>query len=1038
MLEQQKHIPQVDTLIQYIQKRDGSLVGFDRRRIEIAIQKACVATGKDVDGLFLSTITDSIIAELGSRCAGKAPHVEDIQDVVERTLAKAGLFEVAKAYILYRKEHAELRKQIILGQQKQAAQAETSFRHVQKRDGSFVDFDRTRIEVAIQKACIATGKDVNEDFLASITDQVIVELETGFAEKSLRVEDIQDVVERTLAKAGLFEVAKAYILYRKEHEDLRKQRTQETLKKLETRALHVKKRNGSLVPFDGRNIQQAISNVFRGHEQQIDVEQAVEEIVEECKHSLFEGISTGEINRSVILIMRAKIEQNPLYSDLTARFFVNDIYKNMLDTDEFEADFREAYEEAFPRKIREGVELGFLDPQLLEFDLQALSNHLKPERDRLLKYIGIETLYDRYFLRDRNRKVMELPQCFWMRVAMGIALPEKKREEKAIEFYDIISSLLYVPSTPTLFHSATHHPQLSSCYLTTVEDDLVHIFKCIGDNAQLSKWSGGLGTDWTNIRGTGALVKSTNVPSQGLIPFLKIADAATAAINRSGRRRGAACAYLETWHYDIEDFLELRKNTGDERRRTHEMNTANWIPDLFIKRVWADGQWTLFSPDETPDLHHLYGKAFEKRYEEYERKADAGEIKLYKRVKAKDLWRKVLTMLYETGHPWITFKDACNVRSPQDHVGVVHSSNLCTEITLNTSHEETAVCNLGSINLSRYIDGKSLDTELLQRTVKIAIRMLDNVIDINYYPTGEARVSNLAHRPIGLGIMGLQDALYQLDLRFDSEEAVKFSDEVMEFISYHAILASSELAREKGLYSSYQGSKWERGIFPLDTLALLAEERGQAIDVSRASQLDWEVVRTHVKAYGMRNSNCMAIAPTATISNIAGCLPSIEPIYKNLYVKSNQSGEFTIINEYLVDDLTRLGLWTKDMIEQLKYYDGDIEYITTMPTELKAKYKETFAIHPEWLLRHAAVRGKWIDQSQSLNIFLSTTSGKLLSDVYMSAWSKGLKTTYYLRSLGASSIEKSTLDIHKHSQQIVSSPEGHACVVGDPGCEACQ
>lgn len=1036
MLEEQKRILQADILIQYIQKRDGSLADFDRKRIEIAIQKACIATGKDTDDLFLRAITDRIIADLGSSCVGKVPHVEDIQDAVERTLAKEGLFEVAKAYILYRKEHEELRKQIMLGQQKHTAQVETSFRHVQKRDGSFVDFDRIRIEIAIQKACIATGKDVDEDFLSSITDRVIVELETRFAEKPLRVEDIQDVVERILAQAGLFEVAKAYILYRKEHEELRKQRRQETLRKLETRKLNVRKRNGTLVPFEVSHIQQAISNVFRGYERQIDAEQAIGEIVEECKSSLFEGISTGEINRSVILIMRAKIEQNPLYSHLTARFFVNDIYKNMLGTDEFEADFAEAYKEVFARKIREGVELGFLDPQLLEFDLSALANHLKPERDRYLKYIGVETLYDRYFLRDRNRKVMELPQCFWMRVAMGIALPEKRREEKAIEFYNTISSLLYIPSTPTLFHAGTHHPQLSSCYLTTVEDDLVHIFKCIGDNAQLSKWSGGLGTDWTNIRGTGALVKSTNVPSQGLIPFLKIADAATAAINRSGRRRGAACAYLETWHYDIEDFIELRKNTGDERRRTHEINTANWIPDLFMKRVRDDGFWTLFSPDETPDLHHLYGRAFEKRYAEYEEKVDAGKIKLYKRVKAKDLWRKMLTMLYETGHPWITFKDACNIRSPQDHVGVVHSSNLCTEITLNTSQEETAVCNLGSLNLSHYIDGKSLDTDLLQKTVKTAIRMLDNVVDINFYPTSEAKRSNLAHRPIGLGIMGLQDALYQLDLRFDSEEAVKFSDEIMEFISYHAVLASSELAQEKGTYSSYQGSKWEKGIFPLDTLAILEEERGQPIDISRTSQLNWEVVRAHIKAYGMRNSNCMAIAPTATISNIAGCLPSVEPIYKNLYVKSNQSGEFTIINEYLVDDLSHLGLWTKDMIEQLKYYDGDIQYITTIPAELRAKYKETFAIHPEWLLRHAAVRGKWIDQSQSLNIFVNTTSGKLLSDVYTSAWNKGLKTTYYLRTLGASSIEKSTLDIHKHSQQIVSSQQ--VCVIADPTCEACQ
>jgi ribonucleoside-diphosphate reductase alpha chain len=926
----------------------------------------------------------------------------------------------------------------MLEKQQRIPQAGISILHVQKRDGSIASFDRRRIEVAIQKACIATRKDIDQDDLGSITDKVIVELEVSFSEKVPPVEAIQDVVERMLAKEGLFEVAKAYILYRKEHESLRKQRKQEVRRRVETGELNVKKRDGSLVPFDANHIQRAVNSVFHGYEHQIDVQRSVDEIVEECKNSLFEGIRTHEINRAIVLIMRAKIEQDPLYSELTARFFVNDLYKNMLGTDEFEAHFTQDYQNVFPRKIREGVEIGFLDPHLLEFDLAVLAKQLQPERDRLLKYIGIETLSDRYFLRDQSRNSIELPQCFWMRVAMGIALPEKKREEKAIEFYHVMSSLLYVPSTPTLFHAGTHHPQLSSCYLTTVEDDLEHIFKRIGDNAQLSKWSGGLGNDWTNIRGTGALVKSTNVPSQGLIPFLKIADAATAAINRSGRRRGAACAYLETWHYDIEDFLELRKNTGDERRRTHEMNTSNWIPDLFIKRVQDDGPWTLFSPDETPDLHHLYGRAFEKRYEEYERKADAGEIKLYSRVRAKDLWRKMLTMLYETGHPWITFKDPCNIRSPQDHAGVVHSSNLCTEVTLNTSHEEIAVCNLGSINLTQHTKRNSLNTELLQKTVKTATRMLDNVIDINFYPTVEARKSNLVHRPIGLGIMGLQDALYELDLCFDSEEAVEFSDEVMEFISYHAILASSELAREKGPYESYHGSKWERGIFPLDTLGLLEEERGQPIDAPRTSRLDWQEAYARVKAYGMRNSNCMAIAPTATISNIAGCFPSIEPIYKNLYVKSNQSGEFTIINEYLVDDLKRLGLWTKGMVEQLKYYDGDIQYIAEIPMGVKAKYKETFAIHPEWLLRHAAARGRWIDQSQSLNIFLNTTSGKLLSEVYMSAWNKGLKTTYYLRTLGASAIEKSTLDIHKHAQQSVSSREALVCVMEDPTCEACQ
>ena len=817
---------------------------------------------------------------------------------------------------------------------------------------------------------------------------------------------------------------------------------QARISQVNPRLLQVQKRDGSIVNFDVSHIQRAVNNVFQGYESQLDVRSAVAEIVEECQNSLFDGVSTQEVNRAIILTMRSRIERDPLYSDLTARYFLNSMYKIMLGTDEFEADFTENYCNSFPLKLKEGVEEGFLDPQLLEFDLAKLASQLKPERDRLLKYLGIETLHDRYFLRDKGRNnVLELPQYFWMRVAMGVALNEEQREEKAIEFYHVISSLLYVPSTPTLFHAGTRHPQLSSCYLTTVEDNLEHIFKCIGDNAQLSKWSGGLGNDWSNIRGTGALVNSTNVPSQGVIPFLKIADTTTAAINRSGRRRGATCAYLETWHYDIEDFLELRKNTGDERRRTHEMNTANWIPDLFMKRVEQDGTWTLFSPDETPDLHHLYGRAFEERYEEYERKADAGEIVLYKRIPAKELWRKMLTMLYETGHPWITFKDPCNVRSPQDHVGVVHSSNLCTEITLNTSHDETAVCNLGSINLSLYIKDNTIDSELLQRTIKTAIRMLDNVVDINFYPTIEAKQANLVHRPIGLGIMGLQDALYQLDLAFDSDEAVDFSDRAMEFVSYHAILASSELAREKGAYKSYRGSKWDRGVFPLDTLGLLEEERGMPINVSRTAHMDWSVVRAHVKEYGMRNSNCMAIAPTATISNIAGCLPSIEPIYKNLYVKSNQSGEFTIINHYLVNDLKQEGLWASSMVEQLKYFDGDIQFIPEISEQLKSKYKETFQIHPQWLLRHAAARSKWIDQSQSLNLFLSTTSGKFISDVYMDAWHRGLKTTYYLRTLGASAIEKSTLDIHKRVRSvepIVTITETNVCSLDDPNCEACQ
>jgi ribonucleoside-diphosphate reductase alpha chain len=600
-----------------------------------------------------------------------------------------------------------------------------------------------------------------------------------------------------------------------------------------------------------------------------------------------------------------------------------------------------------------------------------------------------------------------------------------------------------------LFHAGTHHAQMSSCYLTTVDDDLSHILKSIGDNAQLSKWSGGLGNDWTNIRGTGALIKSTNVGSQGVVPFLKIVDATTAAINRSGKRRGATCVYLECWHYDFEDFIELRKNTGDERRRTHDTNTASWIPDLFMKRVLEDGTWTLFSPDETPDLHDLYGRAFEERYETYERMADNGEIRLFRQVRAVDLWRKMITMLYETGHPWITFKDPCNVRSPQDHVGVVHSSNLCTEITLNTSADETAVCNLGSINLSFHIEDGALNKERLKYTIKTAVRMLDNVIDLNFYPTPESRRANMRHRPIGLGIMGVQDALYMMNLPFDSDEAVRFSDEVQEFISYYAILASSEIAHEKGTYESYPGSKWSRGLFPVDTLDLLEQERGVATGVDRRSCMDWTPVREHVRQHGMRNSNTMAVAPTATIANIAGSVPSIEPIYKNMYVKSNFSGEFTIINKFLVNDLKELGLWDEDMMERIKYHDGSVQQISRIPEEVRARYKEVFEIDPVWIVKHGAHRGKWIDQSQSVNIFTTSTSGKQISEVYLAAWRMGLKTTYYLRTLGASSIEKSTLDSKNkkfttgaahvtESETVPASQVKNACLLTDPTCEACQ
>jgi ribonucleoside-diphosphate reductase alpha chain len=663
----------------------------------------------------------------------------------------------------------------------------------------------------------------------------------------------------------------------------------------------------------------------------------------------------------------------------------------------------------------------------------------------------------------------------WMRVAMGLAINEKEKEKRALEFYEVLSTLRFVSSTPTLFHSGTPHAQLSSCYLNTVEDDLEHIFKVYGDNAQLSKWAGGVGTDWTNVRATGAYVKKADLESQGVVPFLKIANDVTVAINRSGRRRGATAVYLETWHMDIYDFLELRKNTGDERRRTHDMNTANWVPDLFMKRIREDKDWTLFSPDETPELHHIYGKAFEEKYEDYEKLAEEGKLILTKKVKARDLWKKMLAMLYETGHPWITFKDPSNIRSPQDHVGVVHNSNLCTEITLNTSKDETAVCNLGSVNLAMHMKGGKLNAELIENTVKTGMRMLDNVVDINFYPIEEAKNSNMKHRPVGLGLMGFQDALYMMGINFDSEECIKFADQSMETIAYYAILSSSELAKEKGTYESYKGSKWDRGLLPQDTVKLLEEERGEKIDVSKTETMDWKKVRDHVKEHGMRNSNCMSVAPTATISNICGAIPAIEPIYKNIYVKSNISGDFTIVNSYLIEDLKKLNMWDYEMLGKLKYQDGSIQNITEIPQALKEKYKETFEINPKWLIKAAAYRGKWIDQSQSVNIFFRGSSGKEISDIYFYAWEMGLKTTYYLRTLAASQVEKSTVNTAEHGSthirsqdtQVVSvkmeeekKPEYKAkfavynekkaegdkgktdepklCKILDPDCEACQ
>jgi ribonucleoside-diphosphate reductase alpha chain len=913
---------------------------------------------------------------------------------------------------------------------------------VRKRSGSIADFDRARIEAAITKAYQASEIPIDDLSLSQLVERIIVNLDNAFGDERIPdVEDVQNFVEREIAEKGDFEVAKAYIIYRQKHAEDRYQEQQARLEAIDRAEIKIKKRSGKIVAFDLKEIEKAIENVCQGFEKCVDIP----DVVAASKMGMYDGMTSSEVNKVVVMTLKSRIEHDPQFSYLTARFLINDIYKEVIGVDEFSKHFDMLHKKGFVQSVTDGVAKGRLDPRLTDFDLEMLAGAIDPKRDNLFEFMGIQVLYDRYFLRDNQQKLLETPQYFWMRVAMGLAILEDDKNARALEFYQTLSRMLYVPSTPTLLHSGTHLPQMSSCFLSTVEDDLHDIFKLIGDNAQLSKWSGGVANDWTYIRATNALIKTINTGSQGVIPFLKIVDATTASINRSGKRRGATCVYLETWHMDIEEFLDLRKNTGDERRRTHDTNTANWIPDLFMKRVESEGDWTLFSPEEVPELHDLYGKAFEEKYEHYERMADEGKIRLFKRMKAQDLWRKMIMMLFETGHPWMVFKDPANIRSPQDHVGVVHSSNLCTEITLNTSKEETAVCNIGSINLPRHINAGTFDWTLLEETVKVATRMLDNVIDIGFYPVKEAQVSNFRHRPIGLGIMGTQDLFFELDMNFDSPESVDFSDQLMEFVSWHAIMTSANLAKEKGAYESFKGSKWDRGLFPIDTMALLEEERGIPTGINPVGKMDWTPVREAVKKFGMRNSNTMAIAPTATISNISGCLPSVEPIYKNIYVKSNFSGDFTVVNQYLVRDLKEENLWTTDMLEKLKYYEGNLELIAEIPAHLKAKYKETFQIDPYWIIAHAAHRGKWIDQSQSINIFLKTESGRVISDAYMAAWKMGLKSTYYLRTLGATSIEKSTIDINKkfdsEPQTAVAAtevPRPKVTVIADAVCESCQ
>ncbi|WP_163650327.1 ribonucleoside-diphosphate reductase subunit alpha [Modicisalibacter sp. 'Wilcox'] len=884
-----------------------------------------------------------------------------------------------------------------------------------KRNGDVAAFDASKISVAMTKAFIAVEGDNAgtssriRDFVAEATAQIVEAFERRTPDNgTLHIEDIQDQVELALMRAGEQKVARAYVLYREEHARARQAAGGDIAKPHPT--LNITLADGTVRPLDLGRVETLVHDACA----ELDNVEP-KKIVDDSLKNLYDGVSADGVSQALMMTARTLVEKEPNYTYVTARLLQDNLRREALSflgiADEATyQEMAEFYKPAFQAYIARGIEFEQLDPALAEFDLERLGDALDHTRDNQFTYLGLQTLYDRYFIH-RDDVRYELPQVMFMRVAMGLALNEDDREARAIEFYELLSSFDYMASTPTLFNAGTVRSQLSSCYLTTVPDHLDGIYSAIRDNALLSKWAGGLGNDWTPVRALGSYIKGTNGKSQGVVPFLKVVNDTAVAVNQGGKRKGAVCAYLETWHLDIEEFLELRKNTGDDRRRTHDMNTANWVPDLFMKRVFDDKEWTLFSPSVCPDLHDLYGAAFEKRYEEYEAMTYTGQLKLFKRVKAKDLWRKMLSMLFETGHPWITFKDPCNLRSPQQHAGVVHSSNLCTEITLNTSADEIAVCNLGSINLAQHVLDGAFDGEKLKKTVKTAVRMLDNVIDINYYAVPQAQRSNFRHRPVGLGIMGFQDALYKQGIAYASNDAVSFADTSMELVSYHAIEASSDLAAERGRYESYEGSLWSQGILPIDSIEKLKAERGaDYIEVDTSTTQDWQRIRDKVASQGMRNSNVMAIAPTATISNICGVSQSIEPTYQNLFVKSNLSGEFTVVNAYMVRDLKERGLWDEVMINDLKYYDGSLQPIDRVPDDIKARYASAFEVEPKWLVEAAARRQKWIDQAQSLNLYIAGVSGKKLDVTYRMAWFRGLKTTYYLRALSATSVEKSTVD----------------------------
>jgi ribonucleoside-diphosphate reductase alpha chain len=941
-----------------------------------------------------------------------------------------------------------------------------------RRNGSVVAFEPSKIAIAVTKAFLAVNG--GQGAASARVREQVEQLTHAVMRALLRsrpnggtfhIEDIQDQVELALMRSGEHNVARAYVLYREKRNQERaaqqevSQQTQ-TANQAGDSGIKVTD-NGEEKWLDMAALRTVLEAACEGLGNHIDATPIITETIK----NLYDGVPMAQVYDSAILASRTLIEKDPAYSQVTARILMHVIRKEILGKEVLQGDMQAEYGTYFAKYINEGISAELLDPRMREFDLPRLAAALNASRDLQFNYLGLQTLYDRYFLHIEDRRI-EMPQAFFMRVAMGLSLNELDRERRAVEFYEILSTFDFMSSTPTLFNSATTRPQLSSCYLTTVDDDLDGIYEALKENALLSKFAGGLGNDWTNVRALGSHIKGTNGKSQGVVPFLKVVNDTAVAVNQGGKRKGAVCAYLETWHLDIEEFLELRKNTGDDRRRTHDMNTSNWIPDLFMKRVMENGDWTLFSPSNTPDLHDKYGRAFEEAYVAYEKKADAGELKPFRRIPAQQLWRKMLGMLFETGHPWITFKDPCNIRSPQQHIGVVHSSNLCTEITLNTNESEIAVCNLGSVNLTAHMttdaNGKMiLDHEKLQKTVRTAMRMLDNVIDINYYAVAKARNSNLKHRPVGMGIMGFQDCLHMQRIPYASDEAVKFADSSMEAVCYYAYQASCELAEERGVYSTYKGSLWDRGILPQDSVAMLAAERGGYVEVDNSSTMDWSGLRARIKQHGMRNSNCVAIAPTATISNIIGVSACIEPTFQNLFVKSNLSGEFTVVNEYLVRDLKDRGLWDEVMIADLKYFDGTLSKIDRIPQDLRDLYATAFEVGPSWLVEAASRRQKWIDQAQSLNIYMGGASGKTLDDTYKLAWLRGLKTTYYLRTMAATHVEKST--VTSGQLNSVSSgggvngtdaaaaasaagavqADGPACTMrpGDAGfeeCEACQ